>query len=1223
MKKTFNIFRTTLATCIFALFGVCARAQNADGLILHYDFENVSGTTVPDISGTGANATLRNQAKVVEMSKYHVLDLGNGSGYLDLGQAAGEAFRQNDTYTISMYYRVHETASLAGAGYFLWSFSTLTACDASNGKYAAYRLNVQRVANSTGGFSNETGTEVGRPSAQGRWVHVAYRQSGTSGVLYIDGEVAASLGSTAKNTTNFTSSLPYAWIGRAPFSADNYLKNTLVYDIRVYNKSLSLNEVKELSAQTSELDYAFRYGTAGDFSALQKAVETAETFIKENAGKYPEAALALYQDEIDLARTLITEGLASQTIINEQVTALNTALTRLKKSAGFVFDDSGSHVGYDTDRGFKHPGAMHTQEDIERIKEQIKIGGPNYNSSVYSAYNVLKDAAYSQSTVVSFPVETIVRGGGVGENYINAARGATMAYQNALRWRIDGTEANAKKAVEILNAWARTTKVIGGDSNYALAAGLYGYAFANAAELVRDYDGWAPEDFQAFRRWMLDVWYPSAIGFLRGRNGTWENAGRWWQAPGHYWSNWGLCNALAVVSIGILCDDVFIYNQGMSYFKYDQVGTFQDPRTANPILNDGLTEFLGNLVVTTTKSDIETGAYGKIGQMQESGRDIGHATMAAGLAVDIAHVGWNQGDDLFSYMDNRLAAGIEYVAAQIQSIANLPWTNYHYGESGLHWSDGRTWLQTGPALGEQIRPYWGTVIGHYEGVKGVSMPLSKVVFKKMGIDGGGVGAVSGGYDHMGYSVLLNTRNKMAEGDEIPTLLTPKMQYNGKIIEHNELGGLTNTYVINNNTGLPKGSLVTLMPQLPDGEEDTGKWQWNTGEKTKDITVAADNSYLYRATYTNAHGVQSEQVFVLAVQGDCEESNMYPSVTVGGVAVSGTDVNVMYGESVTLSVYGGGGFGTYVWEDGSTEATLTLPHVTSDRDISVLFINQGGRKCKQTFSLHVQGIRPDLIVGGTTLTDTLSVVVEAGETVVLTPTPSDLITQGTWEWSDGSTGATLELTDLQTTDHYTVTYTAPGDGRKFSLTYTIYVAEKSNRAITVGNYYVHHIESDTYLTNTGSSTASFRKLNKSDLQSQQWEISTTSATATTYWFKSLQDDMYLNTSCVLTSSMIRSFYFKGAIGLDNNLSIYSRNAYWRVQPDGSITFEEKGPYGYPFELIDIDNIDRVESVGVAGDIIRTEYYSLGGVLLQHPQKGLNIRRITYSNGTVKSDKIMIR
>ena len=163
--------------------------------------------------------------------------------------------------------------------------------------------------------------------------------------------------------------------------------------------------------------------------------------------------------------------------------------------------------------------------------------------------------------------------------------------------------------------------------------------------------------------------------------------------------------------------------------------------------------------MTTTESDLETGAYGKLGQMQESGRDMGHAAMAGGLAVDLAHIGWNQGDDLFSYMDHRLAAGIEYLAAQCQGIQGLPWTNYHYATNGYYWSDSRAWLQTGPALGAAIRPYWGTVIGHYEGVKGVKMPFSEWAYEQMGIDGGGEGSTSGGYDHMGYSVLMNTRDE--------------------------------------------------------------------------------------------------------------------------------------------------------------------------------------------------------------------------------------------------------------------------------------------------------------------------------------------------------------------------------------------------------------------------------------------------------------------------------
>ena len=91
------------------------------------------------------------------------------------------------------------------------------------------------------------------------------------------------------------------------------------------------------------------------------------------------------------------------------------------------------------DRGFVHPGGLHTQTDFDRIKQQLADGYPQ----VTSAYEVLKSAAYAQSSSATYPVESIVRGGS-GENYINAARGATIAYQNALRWKIEGNAACAK-----------------------------------------------------------------------------------------------------------------------------------------------------------------------------------------------------------------------------------------------------------------------------------------------------------------------------------------------------------------------------------------------------------------------------------------------------------------------------------------------------------------------------------------------------------------------------------------------------------------------------------------------------------------------------------------------------------------------------------------------------------------------------------------------------------
>ena len=396
----------------------------------------------------------------------------------------------------------------------------------------------------------------------------------------------------------------------------------------------------------------------------------------------------------------------------------------------------------------------------------------------------------------------------------------------------------------------------------------------------------------------------------------------------------------------------------MSFIKHDQVGTFTDPRTADPILNDGLTEFWGNLIVTTATWENETGAYGKVGQMNESGRDTGHAAMALGLAIDIAHQLYNQGDDLFAFMDHLLAAGIEYIAAQILSIEGLPWTNYHYANNGYFYTDSRSWLMTGPALGAQMRPYWGTVIGHYEGVKGVTMPFSDKVYEQMGIDGGGLGATSGGYDHLGYSVLMNTRDRLAPANEVPTELSGKVAYGGRTYNCNEAGGLENKFTDTAKPALDPGTQVTLMPQLPEGESDTGKWLWSTGETTRNITVTANNSHVYRVTYTNQNGVESQQVFTLAVMGDCQPTKV--TQYINGILQSEADV--YYGSEVTLSVACATGWNKILWDNGETAFTITIPTITTSRDIQAIVTNQGGCKQLLTFHLNVQSLVPNIQVG---------------------------------------------------------------------------------------------------------------------------------------------------------------------------------------------------------------------------------------------------------------------
>lgn len=126
---------------------------------------------------------------------------------------------------------------------------------------------------------------------------------------------------------------------------------------------------------------------------------------------------------------------------------------------------------------------------------------------------------------------------------------------------------------------------------------------------------------------------------------------------------------------------------------------------------------------------------------------------------------------------------------------------------------------------------------------------------------------------------MNTRDSMANRATAPVELQPCMVVEGKTLQHNELGMLTNTFATTalNQRGVAPGTVITLSPSLPEGTTDTGLWRWDTGQTTREITVTAHASYVYRVHYTNAYGVESEQCYSIAVLGDGQPTTLTPSI----------------------------------------------------------------------------------------------------------------------------------------------------------------------------------------------------------------------------------------------------------------------------------------------------------------------------------------------------------
>jgi hypothetical protein len=370
----------------------------------------------------------------------------------------------------------------------------------------------------------------------------------------------------------------------------------------------------------------------------------------------------------------------------------------------------------DASRG-RHPGMLHTQADFDRMRAQVKAGAQLW----IAGWNKLMANSHSSATYKPNPQATIVRGGGVGENYGILYNDIAAAYQNALRWKISGDTAHADTASTILNAWSGKLTKITGSADRWLAAGIYGYQFANAGEIMRAYPGF---NLVQFKTMMLNVFWPMNEDFLARHNGA---------CITNYWANWDLCSMASILAIGILCDDQTKIQRAINYFKTGA----------------------GNGSILHAIPFLHPGG---LAQWQESGRDQGHTMLGIGLMADFCEMAWNQGEDLYGYSNNRFLQACEYVAKY--NLGNsVPFTTYIHG-NGVNCAI-QTQTVVSDASRGQIRPVWERVYNHYVNRRGLAAPYTAAYAAKVRPEGGGgdYGSNSGGYDHLGFGTLTSTMSR--------------------------------------------------------------------------------------------------------------------------------------------------------------------------------------------------------------------------------------------------------------------------------------------------------------------------------------------------------------------------------------------------------------------------------------------------------------------------------
>ena len=258
------------------------------------------------------------------------------------------------------------------------------------------------------------------------------------------------------------------------------------------------------------------------------------------------------------------------------------------------------------------------------------------------------------------PYEVVARDGQYGKTKGGSERDMKTALDCAKAGYTD-------KALEIINAYAATLQRFEGhDAPLCL---IQAYWLVRAMNYVKEHQ--TPQWAAMIRRAIVPVMdkFEADSPYANG--------------------NWGAIVNRCRMACAIFLDDKVLYQAAIDYHLH---------------ANDN-----GSLPKYVAES----------GQCQETGRDQGHAQLGLGALNEICEMAWEQGDDLWGALDNRLMKGMEYTARYNlgYDVPFEAWTDC----TGLY----NDWTEPGEMGRGVIRDIYELAYNHYVGRCGLSMPYTK------------------------------------------------------------------------------------------------------------------------------------------------------------------------------------------------------------------------------------------------------------------------------------------------------------------------------------------------------------------------------------------------------------------------------------------------------------------------------------------------------------------
>ncbi|WP_367043538.1 alginate lyase family protein [Streptomyces sp. Je 1-332] len=324
--------------------------------------------------------------------------------------------------------------------------------------------------------------------------------------------------------------------------------------------------------------------------------------------------------------------------------ALVMVLVPLLVGVSAACGGSGSGTGEATARArpaelaFAHPGVLVSKAQLDRVRAHVAAREQPW----LTAFERMRDSKYGADDYQAKPYAVVEcpPGARAGRGCVEEREDAIAAYTQALLFNVTGDRAHARKAVQIMDAWARViTRHT--EANAGLQTAWAASSWARAAEAVRyTYDGWTDGELLRFERMLRNAYLPQV------REGAVDFNG-----------NWDLLMADATISMAVFLDDHESFEKAVTHFRTRVPAYFY-------------LESDGPLPVSPAGSGINTPEklqkywFGQKtfadGLSQETCRNFKHASYSLAATAHIAETAWHQGVDLYGEVKERLRAALEF-----------------------------------------------------------------------------------------------------------------------------------------------------------------------------------------------------------------------------------------------------------------------------------------------------------------------------------------------------------------------------------------------------------------------------------------------------------------------------------------------------------------------------------------------------------------------------------